>query len=578
MAGIQAGAATFGPSLTFSKLVRPWRRCPRQSSRQGVCPHFHAAIELIGKRWTGAIVCALTEGPLRFGELAKAVPGLSDRLLSQRLRELEEEGLVEREVEAGRAGPGHLLADRGRAPSCGPAIAELKAWARRWNRAGARRPVSRAVGSAARAVRGRALRPQAAGGAAPAGAGAAGRRGDRRLRAARSRPTSSCATPRARCPARSGSTTSSSAGLPEGGLRDGAEVVIAGGPDYYPGGGQASPSFSFRATHVRLAGEGDLLARLEALRKQLRAEGLFELQKQLGRPLLPKTIGVVTAESRRRAARPARRPAAARLGGQRRLGLRPGAGPPRGAGDRGGDPGPGGAAGGRGDRRHQGRRQPRRPLGVLRRDPLPHGRDAARAGDQRRRPRARLDPDRRRRRRRLLDPDPRRRGGRAARLPRRAARAGALRRSRCGGSASGAVGARTRHLAALARGPARALRRERVALNQKTREIRAASERGVGARLSFQRRIARRRPRARRAPRGGGGSRAAAAKRCTGPRSRSAPTNPSARSNAATPSPRTPAASRSTSAAAAVPPTASNCASPTAASAPRSTATGVESE
>ena len=59
------------------------------------------------------------------------------------------------------------------------------------------------------------------------------------------------------------------AGLPEGGLRDGAEVVIEGGPDYYPGGGQASPSFAFRATRVRLAGEGDLLARLEALRKQL---------------------------------------------------------------------------------------------------------------------------------------------------------------------------------------------------------------------------------------------------------------------------------------------------------------------
>ena len=86
------------------------------------------------------------------------------------------------------------------------------------------------------------------------------------------------------------------AGLPEGGLRDGAEVVIGGGPDYYPGGGQASPSFAFRATSVRLAGEGDLLARLEALRRQLRAEGLFELQKQLHRPALPKTIGVVTAE------------------------------------------------------------------------------------------------------------------------------------------------------------------------------------------------------------------------------------------------------------------------------------------
>ena len=109
--------------------------------------------------------------------------------------------------------------------------------------------------------------------------------------------------------------------------------------------------------------------------------------------------------------------APARLGRDGRLGLRAGPGPPRGAGDRRGDAGPRGAAGGRGDRRHPRRRQPRRPLGLLRRDPLPHGGDAAGAGDQRDRPRARLDPDRRRRRGRLLDPDPRRRGGGAARLP-----------------------------------------------------------------------------------------------------------------------------------------------------------------
>jgi DNA-binding HxlR family transcriptional regulator len=59
-----------------------------------------AGIELIGKRWMGVIICALAERPMRFGELGKAVPGISDRLLSLRLRELEEEGLVRREVEA----------------------------------------------------------------------------------------------------------------------------------------------------------------------------------------------------------------------------------------------------------------------------------------------------------------------------------------------------------------------------------------------------------------------------------------------------------------------------------------------
>lgn len=101
----------------------------------GVCPLFHAAIELIGKRWTGAIISALTEGPLRFGELARAVPGLSDRLLSQRLRELEEEGLVEREVEAGTpVRVSYSLTEKG--VELRPAISELKQWAKRWHKTG----------------------------------------------------------------------------------------------------------------------------------------------------------------------------------------------------------------------------------------------------------------------------------------------------------------------------------------------------------------------------------------------------------------------------------------------------------
>jgi len=102
---------------------------------KGVCPHFHAAIELIGKRWTGAILSALAEQPLRFGELVRAVPGLSDRLLSQRLRELEEEGLVKREVEAGApVRVTYSLTDKG--AELRPAIEEPRAWARRWHKTG----------------------------------------------------------------------------------------------------------------------------------------------------------------------------------------------------------------------------------------------------------------------------------------------------------------------------------------------------------------------------------------------------------------------------------------------------------
>jgi exodeoxyribonuclease VII large subunit len=79
-------------------------------------------------------------------------------------------------------------------------------------------------------------------------------------------------------------------------LRDGVQVVAAGGPDYYTGGANASPSFSFRVADLRLAGEGDLLVKLDRLRRELAAEGLFEPQKLLPRPVLPRTIGVVTAE------------------------------------------------------------------------------------------------------------------------------------------------------------------------------------------------------------------------------------------------------------------------------------------
>jgi exodeoxyribonuclease VII large subunit len=79
-------------------------------------------------------------------------------------------------------------------------------------------------------------------------------------------------------------------------LRDGLRVVVGGGCDYYPGSTTSSPSFTFAVVELRPAGAGDLLAQLERLRRRLADEGLFERQKQLSRPLLPKTIGVVTGE------------------------------------------------------------------------------------------------------------------------------------------------------------------------------------------------------------------------------------------------------------------------------------------
>ncbi len=85
-------------------------------------------------------------------------------------------------------------------------------------------------------------------------------------------------------------------GLAEGSLADGVQIVAAGGPDYYTGTRSSSPSFSFAVSGLRVAGEGDLLAQLEALRRRLAAEGLFERQRALARPALPRTIGVVTGE------------------------------------------------------------------------------------------------------------------------------------------------------------------------------------------------------------------------------------------------------------------------------------------
>ena len=99
--------------------------------RSACCSLYHHAVELVGKRWTGAILSVLMEGPLRFSEVKALVPDLSDRLLSERLKELEAEGIVERRVsEELPARVDYALTEKGRALE--PALAELKSWAREW--------------------------------------------------------------------------------------------------------------------------------------------------------------------------------------------------------------------------------------------------------------------------------------------------------------------------------------------------------------------------------------------------------------------------------------------------------------
>jgi DNA-binding HxlR family transcriptional regulator len=96
------------------------------------CPLYHEAVELIGRRWTGAIVAVLLDGGmLRFSEIANAVPEMSDRLLSERMKELEARGVVRRTVESGPPMRVHYeLTPMGR--SLQPALRELRDWARRW--------------------------------------------------------------------------------------------------------------------------------------------------------------------------------------------------------------------------------------------------------------------------------------------------------------------------------------------------------------------------------------------------------------------------------------------------------------
>jgi DNA-binding HxlR family transcriptional regulator len=100
-------------------------------STSTVCARFHRAIELIGSRWTGAILQTLLQGPTRYAVIKAAIPDITDRMLSERLRSLEVEQLVSRHVvpetpvrvEYDLTPKGKELQD---------ALREIGSWAERW--------------------------------------------------------------------------------------------------------------------------------------------------------------------------------------------------------------------------------------------------------------------------------------------------------------------------------------------------------------------------------------------------------------------------------------------------------------
>src|SRR5688572_5094269 len=96
-----------------------------------LCPHFHRASELIGRRWTGAIIFVLLKSRCRFATLRKAIPDITDRMLSDRLQTLEHEGIVERTViPETPVRVEYALTKKGRALAA--AIAAVAEWGQKW--------------------------------------------------------------------------------------------------------------------------------------------------------------------------------------------------------------------------------------------------------------------------------------------------------------------------------------------------------------------------------------------------------------------------------------------------------------
>ena len=119
-----------------------WRMKQAPNLAPELCPRFHEAIELIGRRWTGAIIFLLLRSRCRFATLRDAIPEITDRMLSERLHELETKGIVDRTViPETPVRVEYSLTKKGRALAS--AVEAISAWADKWSQSAVTAPAKR---------------------------------------------------------------------------------------------------------------------------------------------------------------------------------------------------------------------------------------------------------------------------------------------------------------------------------------------------------------------------------------------------------------------------------------------------
>lgn len=107
-------------------------RTSENSEAYTICPKFEKTFMILGKKWSGLVIeVLLKSGPLRFVDIAKKIPDVSDRLLTERLKELESEGLVTRcPAENEKLRMNYMLTDKG--AGLKNVMEEIQKWGDRW--------------------------------------------------------------------------------------------------------------------------------------------------------------------------------------------------------------------------------------------------------------------------------------------------------------------------------------------------------------------------------------------------------------------------------------------------------------